>query len=67
VGQVINAIAAGGYVDTNRACFRLAAVAPTAAAAWQLTDAVRPHVMATQLKRSTDFFPSRSRGMDPPV
>jgi hypothetical protein len=45
----------------------MADAVPAAAAAWQLTDAVRPHVMAKQLKRTTDVFPSRFRGMDPPV
>jgi len=64
---VINAIAANSYVGTAGARFPMIAAAPTAVAAWPLTDAVRPHVMAKQLKRSTDVFPSRFRGMDPPV
>jgi hypothetical protein len=56
----------GTYVVINEARFG-ASVKPVAAAAWQLTDAVRPHVMAAQLKRATDVFPSSTRGMDPPV
>ena len=55
----------GSYGATNGACFRMPA--PMAAAAWLLTDAVRPHVEAAQLKRTTDVFPSRIRGTDPPV
>ena len=57
----------GSYVETNGACFHASVVVPVPAAVWQLTDAVRPHVMAAQLKRTTDVFPSRIRGMDPPV
>lgn len=64
---MINVIAANSYVGTAGARRPMTAVAPTAAAAWPLSDAVRPHVMAKQLKRSTDVFPSRFRGMDPPV
>jgi hypothetical protein len=52
------------YVGTE-ALFGLPVVLPTAA--WPITDAVRPHVMAAQLKRSTDVFPSGTRGTDPPV
>jgi hypothetical protein len=67
----------GSYLETKGACFSAplsvsglnvpVAVVPVAAAVWQLTDAVRPHVMAAQLKRTTDVFPSSTRGMDPPV
>jgi hypothetical protein len=64
---VINVIAANGYVANAGARYCAPAVVPTAAAAWPLSDAVRPHVMAKQLKRTTDVFPSRFRGMDPPV
>ncbi|HEY2832096.1 MAG TPA: hypothetical protein VGJ14_06700 [Sporichthyaceae bacterium] len=64
---MINAIAGNSYVGTAGARLPMAAAVPAAAAAWQLTDAVRPHVMAKQLKRTTDVFPSRFRGMDPPV
>jgi hypothetical protein len=42
------------------------AVVPVPAAAWPINDAVRPHVMAAQLKRTTDVT-SGTRGMDPPV
>jgi hypothetical protein len=42
-------------------------VAVVPASAWPITDAVRPHVMAAQLKRTTDVFPSGTRGTDPPV
>jgi hypothetical protein len=57
----------GSYGATSGACFRLPAIAPMAAANWPLADAVRPHVEAAQLKRTTDVFPSRIRGTDPPV
>jgi hypothetical protein len=53
------------YVGRTEAPFGLSAVVP--AAAWPITDAVRPHVMAAQLKRTTDVFPSGTRGTDPPV
>jgi hypothetical protein len=62
---VINAIAGNSYVATAGARFPMTAV--SVAAAWQPTDAVRPHVMADELKRTSDVFPSRFRGMDPPV
>ena len=55
------------YVGNTEALFGLSAVLPVPAAAWPITDAVRPHVMAAQLKRSTDVFPSGTRGTDPPV
>jgi hypothetical protein len=60
----------GSYGVTNGACFRASLNVPVAVvpAAWQLTDAAeRPHVMAAQLKRTTDVFPSSIRGTDPPV
>jgi hypothetical protein len=62
---VINVTAANSYVGAAGARLPLSAAAPTAG--WPLSDAVRPHVMAKQLKRTTDVFPSSTRGMDPPV
>jgi hypothetical protein len=62
------------YVGGPEAHFRMPAVLPgsaaaplVAAAAWPITDAVRAHVTAAQLKRSIDVFPSGTRGTDPPV
>jgi hypothetical protein len=55
------------YVGAAEARLRMPAVLPVPAAAWPITDAVRTHVMAAQLKRTTDVFPSGTRGTDPPV
>jgi hypothetical protein len=60
------------YVGRTEACFGAlldvqVAVLPAPASAWPITDAVRPHVMAAQPKRTTDVFPSGTRGTDPPV
>jgi hypothetical protein len=55
------------YVGAAEARLPMSAVVPVPAAAWPITDAVRTHVMAAQLKRTTDVFPSETRGTDPPV
>ena len=60
------------YVGAAEARLRMplvssVAVVPVPASAWPITDAVRTHVMAAQLKRTTDVFPSGTRGTDPPV